>query len=260
MIEMWQFFYQVSQQLGLDLVLYANAAGAGEHWDVPPQAIALDMRQRPSTEQLYAAMCTGSRIPLDEVKKHLHGKIWDELDHTVAPRDSDCEAYLELADSTMLAELAVVYGKRGDRPQPSAEFPMLLTARRTNELLNSIGRSNPRLGGRKPYNPAFINPADLTRFGIEDGDRIRIRSKYGEITGIAEAEDKLRPGTVSMSHCFGLNPNEDSLPQREGACTGRLMTAGEDLDPIFGQPRMSALPVAISRPEWVEFIRPVDMM
>ena len=36
------------------------------------------------------------------------------------------------------------------------------------------------------------------------------------------------------------------LRRAEGACTSRLMTAGAELDPIFGQPRMGAIPVAIS--------------
>ncbi len=245
-IEMWQFFYELAKHLDSELVMYANAAGAGEHWDKLPETVPLDMDRRPTTEALYEAMCTGSRVPLAEVKKHPHGRIYDDLDHTVLPRDPDCDARLELADATMLSELARVYEKRGDLPQPDGEYPLLLTPRRTNEVLNSIGRTNPRLGGKRPYNPAFLNPGDLEKFGVSDGETIRIRSRHGEVVGIARGEARLRPGTLSMSHCYGLNPDEEERPSREGACTARLLDAGGDLDPIFGQPRMGAIPVAIA--------------
>jgi len=132
-------------------------------------------------------------------------------------------------------------------PQPNDDFPLLLVARRTNEVLNSIGRTNPKLGGKRPFNPAYINPLDLASYGIESGETITIRSPFGEVSAIAEAEEKLRPGTVSMSHCFGGNPDEIFTPEQQGACTSRLMSADpEHIDPLFGQPRMSAIPVVIS--------------
>jgi len=246
LIEIWQFFYEVAKRLDRQLVYHANAAGAGEHWDKLPEAIPLDLERRPTTEQMYEYMCTGSRIPLAEVKKFPNGRVWDDLDHRVAPRDPDCDAYFELADPTMMAELATVFARRGDLPQPSDDYPLLLTPRRTNDVLNSIGRTNPKLGGKHPYNPAYLNPEDLDRHGVKSGELVLIRSRHGEIVGVAEAEARLRPGTLSMSHCFGLNPGEGLDPRAEGACTSRLMTAGAELDPIFGQPRMGAIPVAIS--------------
>lgn len=246
-IQTWEFFYEVVKNLGLPLTFHGNAAGTGEHWDKYPHATELDMDNKPSIEDLCEAMCAGSRVPLEEVKKHPHGKIYDDLDHTVQPRDPDCDAYFELADSTMMAELGVVYKNRGDLPQPDAQYPLLMTPRRTNEVLNSIGRTNPKLGGKKPYNPAFLNPADLEKFGVQSGDKVRIRSRFGEVVGIVAAEEKLRPGTLSLSHCFGGNPNETEDPLQVGACSSRLLGAGpEDIDPIFGQPRMGAIPVSIS--------------
>lgn len=246
-IQIWDFLYEVARKLDLSLTFYGNAAGTGQHWDKPPQAIELDMNRKPSMEELYEAMCAGSRVPLDEVKQHQHGKIYDDIDHTVLPRDPDCEAYFELADATMMAELAVVHANRGDLPQPDSEYPLLMTPRRTNEVLNSIGRTNPKLGGKKPYNPAYLNPADIARFGVKAGDTVRIRSRFGEVIGIIEAEEKLRAGTLSLSHCFGGNPNEEEDPVAMGCCSSRLLGANpEDIDPIFGQPRMGAVPVSIS--------------
>jgi anaerobic selenocysteine-containing dehydrogenase len=246
-IEVWQFFYELCIKLDLPLTMYGNAAGAGEHWDQHPQEIKLDMSRRPSTEEMYRNMCVGSRVPLDEVRQHAHGKMYYELDHTVLPRDADCDAWFELADGFMLAELRTIFEKRGDLPQPSPDFPLLMTPRRTNEVLNSIGRTNPRLGGKRPYNPAFLNPVDLEKYGIRSGDAITIRSPFGEVSAIAEVEHRLRPGTLSISHCFGGNPDEQFAPDQQGACTSRLLSADPgQIDPLFGQPRMGAIPVAIS--------------
>jgi anaerobic selenocysteine-containing dehydrogenase len=244
-IEIWQFFYELAKHLGLQLTFHANVAGAGEQWDQYPVPIVLDMVNRPTTEQMFEWMCTGSRVSLSEVKQHPHGKIYDDLDHTVQPRDPTCDAYMELADPYMLAELQVVFDKRGDTPQPSEAYPLLMTPRRMNNVMNSIGRMNPKLGGRKPYNPAFLNPQDLEKYGLKSGDVVSVRSQHGEIVSVVEAEARLRPGTLSMAHCFGPNPDEGDAPLTQGSCSSRLMST-EDFDPITGQPRMGAIPVSIS--------------
>jgi anaerobic selenocysteine-containing dehydrogenase len=246
-IEIWQFFYELCKKMGLPLTMYGNAAGVGQHWDKYPEEIKLDMSKRPETEEMVQNMCIGSRVPLEKVKQYPHGKIYDELDHIVLPRDIDCVDYFELADKTMLDELQTVFERRGDLPQPNNDFPLLLVARRTNEVLNSIGRTNPKLGGKRPSNPVYINPLDMDKYGIQSGATITLCSSFGEVIAIAQAEKNLRPGTVSMSHCFGGNPDEIFTPEEQGACTSRLMSADpEHIDPLFGQPRMSAIPVMIS--------------
>jgi anaerobic selenocysteine-containing dehydrogenase len=103
------------------------------------------------------------------------------------------------------------------------------------------------LGGKRPYNPAFLHPSDLEKFGVAPGDVISIRSRHGQILGVAKDDTKLAPGTLSMSHCYGPNPNEASEPLMQGGCTSRLMDANAEFDPIFGQPKMGAIPVSILR-------------
>ncbi|CAM4197966.1 Anaerobic selenocysteine-containing dehydrogenase [Novosphingobium lubricantis] len=244
-IESWEFFYELARRLGKQIVYYGNAAGTGQHWDKPPVPFTLPLDRRPTTEEMFEAMCAGSRVPLEEVKQHIHGKVYDELDIIVLPRAADCDAMLQLGDPTMMAELAAVFERRGDTANPSADFPLMLIPRRANDMMNSIGRTNPKLAARRTHNPAYLNPADLERFGLASGDVISIRSEHGEIKGVAEAEPRLRPGTLSMSHCFGTNPDEADDPLGQGGCTSRLMDANAAFDPVFGQPRMGAIPVRV---------------
>lgn len=114
-------------------------------------------------------------------------------------------------------------------------------------MMNSIGRNNPKLTVKRRHNPAFVNPAELQRFGVTSGEVVRIRSVHGVIDGVVEVDSRLRPGVLSMSHCFGTNPDEADDALGEGGCTSRLMDAQAAFDPIFGQPRMGAIPVTIER-------------
>lgn len=52
-------------------------------------------------------------------------------------------------------------------------------------------------------NPAWINPKTAAARGIEDGDRIRIKSKAGEIITKARLTEGVHPGAVAISHHAG---------------------------------------------------------
>src|SRR3546814_15360280 len=123
-------------------------------------------------------------------------------------------------------------------------------------MMNSIGRQNPKLGGKKSYNPAFLNPSDMERFGVLAGDIIRIHSLHGEILGVAESEPHLRMGTLSMSHSYGQTPDKTLDPQGQGGCTPRPIHAKADFDPTFGHPRMGQIPVSIAHIETALTLHP----
>jgi anaerobic selenocysteine-containing dehydrogenase len=142
----------------------------------------------------------------------------------------------------MLDELSTLLAE--DSRSIERDYPFRLVPRRMNNVLNSFGRRIPTLL-RKPYNPAYLNPADMARLGLVDGDHVRIRSPHGEIEAIVEAESALRAGIVSMAHGFGGQPGADD-PRVDGANTGRLISNEVEYDPITGIPRMGAIPVTIS--------------
>ena len=73
---------------------------------------------------------------------------------------------------------------------------------------------------------------------------MEIVSDHSRIIGIVEPDDHLRPGVVSMSHCYGGLPGEDEDPQ-VGACTNRLIDARRHHQAINAMPTMSGLPVRV---------------
>jgi len=246
LIEDWQLYYRVAQRLGLSLNMVNVFGRIGAHLEAPIQVVPLDMEHEPTTDDLYEIMCTGSNIPLDEVKRHPHGHVFEELlDQKVGPGDPDCEDRLDVGNAGMLAELDEIRD-RASTAEADADRPFLFVPRRENRVINSTGRTLPGLMRGRRYNPAFMHPDDLALLGVVAGDLVEIRSEYDAITGVAEADADLRRGVVSMSHNFGANPGEDEDPRVDGANTNRLLRTDVEFDRYTGIPRMGALPVAVS--------------
>lgn len=249
LMEPWQIYYRVAQSLGLHLKypsisdLLGIAAKESEFKSTAP---TLDMSREPSTDDLYEMMCSGSVIPLSTVKQYPSGHVFDDARKTVLPREPDCDAKLQLADPTMLAELAEVRAQAAtDYCKTNADFPFLFIPRRIQNSTNVVN-STDRTVLKNSYNPAYMNPDDLDRLGLASGDKVEISSKHGSIIGFVEAESDLRQGVLSMTHGFGKNPGEDYDPKRDGANVNRLTSWTDDYDPYHGMPRMGAIPVGIS--------------
>ena len=243
-IDDWELFYGLAQRMGLELH-WVNFYGWGRHIESPTQVVPLDMQNKPSTDEIYEIICRPARIPLSEVKTYPHGHVFEEVEEVVQPRDADCEDRLDVGNAHMLAELAEVGAEDFETRRQSAGYPFLLVPRRSYNFLNSSFRTNPKVAGRKPYNPAFMHPSDLAHLGLTSGDVVTIRSEHDAIQSIVEAEAALRPGLVSMTHAFGGNPDEDEDPRRVGGNTARLTRFDLEYDPITGIPRMGAVPVAV---------------
>jgi len=242
-IEEWEFFYGLAQRMGLQLSCYPIRAETGvlrERRD----SVVLDMEKKPTTDELFEGLMQGSRIPLSELKRHPHGKVFDDEVIPVAAADPDATERLDVGNRDMLEELAAI---RREAAESDAELerPFRLISRRMPNVYNSSGRDIPALSKGRPFNPAYLHPDDLASLGLESGDLIEIESAHASILGIAKRAPELRRGLLSMAHCFEDAPEHDSRLREIGSNTGRLIDNESDFDPHTGMPRMSAIPVAI---------------
>ena len=239
----WELFYDLARHLGLQLqVGHINEFVNSADREIRPP-IDLDMSKKPSQEEMFEMVTRGSRVPLEEVKKHPNGALFhDEI--VVGPKDPGHTAHLDVANAGMMNELGEV---ALETSTPTKGFSFLLISRRMAHVYNSSGRDLPMLirkGGT--YNPAFMHPDDLEALGIAAGDIVRISSPHGHILGIVAADDTLRRGLVSMSHSFGDIPKESSDYRAVGSNTNQLTDCADDYDRYSGIPRMSAVPVRVS--------------
>jgi anaerobic selenocysteine-containing dehydrogenase len=243
LIEMWEFFYGTAQRMGLELEMESSYSWASTG-EVPPR-YQLDMENKPSTDGLFELLCAHSNVSLDEVKKYPAGAIFQAAASQVLPQEPGWEGRLQVGDPTMMAELADIQEEIRDVDRFPG-YPMRLISRRTLEVCNSTGRSNPRQLRKRPFNPAFMNSHDIEALGLREGDLVRIESRHDQIVGVVAAEDDVRPGVISMTHCFGGVHGEDESEVRKlGSHTGRLTSVEVEVDPYSGIPRMSAIPVRI---------------
>jgi anaerobic selenocysteine-containing dehydrogenase len=239
-IEDWEFFWGMAQRMGTRIAVTMRY-GNGPQAEHAPMEFVLDpFGPKPTTDDIIALSCAGSRIALDRVKQYADGHVF-ESEQRVLPREEGNDDRLDLGAEPMLQELAEVFAE--DNRAIEADYPFRLLPRRTNNILNSFGRRIPKLAG-DGINPAYMNPADLAHLGLTEGDSVRIRSPHGEIEAIVASEAVLRPGMISMAHGFGENPGSDD-PRRTGGNTGRLSSVDDGYDPVTGLPRMGAIAVQV---------------
>ena len=255
-VEEWKFFYDLARRMGLPLSI-GPATATGAPGD-PADRVALDMEQRPTSDEIFEILTRDSRVPLSEVKRHTHGAFHPDPDLVVAEREPGWTGRLDVGNVEMLGDLADVLSdiqdelaaKKKGGAEADTAYPYRLVCRRMLHTFNSNGQDLEGLRRKRPYNPAFMHPEDLGREGLASGDLVEIASKSGSILGIVEPDATLRTGIVSMVHSFGGLPGKQDKQVREwGTNTGRLLRVDEDMDRYTGQPRMSNVPVRVQAAE-----------
>ncbi|GAA1838547.1 molybdopterin-dependent oxidoreductase [Pseudonocardia ailaonensis] len=243
LVEQWRLLFGLARRMGLQLDLFP---GLGEAMPIPGAApVALDMTRDPEVDELFALVHSGSRIPLEEVRRHPKGAVFADPPVHVKPKEPGWEGRLDVGNAAMMADLRDELAAPADAGRE--EFPFRLISRRMMHVMNSPTVALP--GGRPPYNPAFLHPADLAGLEVAPGDIVEITSARGAILAVAEEDDTVRPGTVSVSHAFGDLPGIDRDVRSVGSNTGRLIADDVVFERYSGQPRMSNIPVRIVRTE-----------
>jgi len=233
----WRIFYELGRRMRLKLAYRGQP---------------IDMENAPTTDGLMEQFVRRSRVPLDLIKQHPHGHLYPDPQPLAEAKDADWPHRLQLGDTTMLAQLQQV-AKRLDGPAAESlagESPvavdgaieLLLVSRREHAVYNSVAHHLPALRRRRPFNPAYVNPADAKRLGLEDGGAIEIESAAGRVQAVLQVAPDVRQGVVSMAH--GFDPLAGA---GQGASTSALVDDENDYEPLSGLPRMSAIPVRLRR-------------
>jgi anaerobic selenocysteine-containing dehydrogenase len=79
----------------------------------------------------------------------------------------------------------------------------------------------------------LVHPDDARRAGLSDGAEACVRSAHGELRGTVRLDASIRAGAVSIPHGYA-EPNVNRL------------TSKDDVDPITGMPRFTAVEITLS--------------
>jgi anaerobic selenocysteine-containing dehydrogenase len=219
------YFWGLAKRLGVTL----------HYMDVP-----LDMERAPTTEEILEIAARHSMIPFAELKAMERGGYVDEPQFVGAP-DPSIEARFSLMPEDVAGELQQVL------EQPAVvDFKYRMAVRRLRDTLNSASRDLPSIKSRMPYNYAYMSPADMVAEALTDDMNIQVQSDHGAIPAKVRTDDTLRDGVISISQGFGGLPGQAQY-EDQGSNTNLLISSDRDRATINAMPRMSGIPVNISR-------------
>ena len=195
----WWALAQIARRLGLD------ALGSGVDPDASDDISVLARlasRSREGFDRLVAAGPRGrGTAPL---VGWVHDRVLPHGRWRVAP-------------PLLVARLAQVH------PPP----PLVLAPRRQVHSMNSASYGAPDAVR------VCLHLADAEAAGVVDHQRVRVTSAYGSICGEAQIDERIAPGTVSLTH------------GRSALDTSRLTSPTVDVDALTGMPLTSGVAVRI---------------
>ncbi len=224
----WYYFWGLAQRLNLELC----------YWGQP-----LDMTTPPTTDELLQIAAQRCPLSLEEIAAHPHGVVLDGPAVLVQPADSAVPGGFTTMPEDVARELSVMLLTEED----DNEFPYRLAARRERDALNSACKDLPAIKKRLPFNPAYMNPADMARERIQDDERVVIESRHGALEALARADPDLRSGVVSITHGFGSLPGGRQEGASAGVSTNLLTSSVHDRQAINAMPRLSGIPVSVRK-------------
>jgi anaerobic selenocysteine-containing dehydrogenase len=209
----------------------------------------IDMQNKPSKFDLLANITKGSRVPLKDIYETEGGKVFDVPDVMLDAADPETRESLQLYPPGLQQELESAYNDL--QAAADENYPMLLISRRMKNTYNSTGPELSLLKTKGTTNPAFMHSQELTALNINDGEIIEVLSRHGAIPAVAAASDDIKPGVISMSHCWGASPDKNAKADEQireiGSNTNRLIDNRENAEKYSGMPRQSTIPVAIRK-------------
>jgi len=237
-IDDWAFFWGIASRMGVPLTFkYWNY---GLKFEDIPLGLPLDMDEQPDPEALCRFLCSESAVSFDALKANPGGVRPDLPPVFVEPAPEGWAGRLALCPPDVASELAEAFGQL---PDPA---PYRLVCRRILHAVNGAYRDSRQARARYPVNYAYMNPEDMAAAGLVDDDRVEIRSRFGAVRTLVRAENRLRPGVISMTHMFGRLHGGDDPVAEGGANVGQLTSLSQDVQAINHMPLFSAIGVSIA--------------
>ena len=169
-----------------------------------------------SDEAMLAQVSSGGRAPYDELVTNGWAEADRELPAPWVDRHIERLGGWRLAPQVLVDQLNAL--------QEPAQ--LVLVPRRQMRRLNA------QLAFLGAVAEIVVHPDDAAAAGVSDDQGLIVRSKHGELTGVARVDASVRRGAVSVPHGHaGANVN--------------LLTSKDDIDLVTGMTRYSGVPVSL---------------
>ena len=94
----------------------------------------------------------------------------------------------------------------GPKELENDEYPIILSTGRALYHYNVMTRYSDALDGILPHELIEICEEDAQKYGIEDGDFMRVTSRRGSVVGRAKITERVKPGLIYMTFHFSETP------------------------------------------------------
>jgi formate dehydrogenase len=191
-------------------------------------------------EAVFDAICTSPS-----------GVVFSVDDYDVSwTRVATDDGRVHLAVAELLDELRTLLDDPG--PTRSDDYPFVLAAgERRSFTANTILR-DPAWRKRDAEGALRIGPVDAAELGVATGDAVRVTTRRGTAVAIAEVDEAMQPGHVSLPNGLGVDFPDGVGDAATGAVTGvapNELTSSDDRDWLAGTPFHKHVPCRLERVE-----------
>lgn len=124
---------------------------------------------------------------------------------------------------------------------------VLLIGRRHVRSNNSWLHNSYRLVKGKPRCTLMLHPETAKEYGIEDGQNVKVTSRVGSVTIVAEVTDELMPKVVSIPHGWGHGRKgvKQKIAQAHAGVSVNDLTDDTLIDQLSGNAAVNGVPVQL---------------
>ncbi|MEL7044260.1 MAG: molybdopterin dinucleotide binding domain-containing protein, partial [Pseudomonadota bacterium] len=218
------------------------AEGLGEEpkADMPPHELMdLGLRHGPYGES------TEHQLSLEKLKEYPSGVDLGPLKPMLPGRLLTADKRINCAVTEALADLPRL---AAEFAEPATGDTLRLIGRRHVRSNNSWMHNYQRLVKGPQRDHLLVHPEDLEGRGLEDGDRVALRSASGQVTVTARASEEVMRGVVSLPHGYGHNrpATRLSTASRHAGVSCNDVTDAAYLDELSGNAAINGVVVTLA--------------
>ncbi|MEN2751900.1 molybdopterin oxidoreductase family protein [Psychrobacter sp. FBL11] len=191
-------------------------------------------------------------LNLNKLKKNPHGVDLGPLKRMLPEALKHRDKQIHLNVDFYQADLARVQ----EMMQNYDDKQILLIGRRHVRSNNSWLHNSYRLVKGKPRCTLMLHPETAKEYGIEDGQNVKVTSRVGSVTIIAEVTDELMPSVVSIPHGWGHGRKgvKQKIAQAHAGVSVNDLTDDTLIDQLSGNAAVNGVPVQLEaiEPEMVD--------
>ena len=207
-------------------------------WLTPRRALALGLRFGPRGAG-WNPLSRG--LTLARLARQPHGIDFGPLEPRLPGRLGGRR--IQIAPALLAADVPRLERELGG----ATDAGLRLIGRRELRSNNSWMHNSHRLVKGRDRCTLLLHPADASRLGVADGARVRVHSRVGEVSVMAEVTGDIMPGVVCLPHGWGHGRTGTRLAiaaAHPGASINDL-TDDQAIDAVSGNAAFSGVPVSV---------------